>query len=166
MIRLLLTMLLALSVLSAHADEKGGMFSEGRSQFSLTVQNANAFEKNYFVVGGSASYFVVDGLGVGLSLEKWSGRGPSITKVAPFAQYFFLPESTVRPYTGVMYRHTTISDLPSINSVGARAGVSMASGPNTYLSAGVVYESYLDCQASIYRVCSNTYPDVSLTFGF
>lgn len=165
-IRLLLTMLLMLSALPALAAGVGGMFSEGRSLFSLVAGNAYAFEKRYFVVGGSLSYYVVDGLGVGLSLEKWSGSDPGITKVAPFVQYVFLPGYRVRPYVGALYRHTVISGLPSINSVGARGGVMIASGSNAFLSAGFAHESYLNCQVSVYRVCSETYPDIGLTFAF
>jgi len=164
--RLLLTMLLMVSALPVHAAGVGGMFGEGRSHFSLVAGNAYAFERSYFVIGGSASYYVIDGLGVGLSLEKWSGGGPGITKVAPFVQYVFLPGYKVRPYVGGLYRHTAISGLPGLNSVGARAGVMIASGSNAFLSAGFAHESYLDCKVSIYRVCSETYPDISLTFAF
>jgi len=29
-----------------------------------------------------------------------------------------------------------------------------------------VYESYLDCNKSIYRSCSETYPEISFTVAF
>jgi hypothetical protein len=164
--RLLLAVLLILSAFPAHAADVGGMFGEGRSQFSLMLGNGYAFDNSYFVIGASASYYLVDGLGVGLSLENWSGGGPGITKYTPFVQYVFFPASRVRPYVGGLYRHTAIAGLPGINSVGARAGVLMASGSNAFVSIGVVHELYLDCQDSIYRVCSETYPDFSLTFWF
>lgn len=164
--RLLLTMLLVLSALPVRAAGVGGMFEAGRSQFSLVAGNAYAFENSYLVIGGSASYYVADGLGVGLSLEKWSGGGPAITKYAPFVQYVFYQASVVQPSVGAFYRHTTIADLPDINSAGARAGVMMAMGTNAYMSVGFVHESYLDCQETIYRVCSETYPDIALIFGF
>lgn len=161
--RLLLVVLLILSALPVHA---AGMFEQGRSQFSLMAGNGYAYDNNYFVIGASASHYVVDGLGVGLSLENWSGGGPGITKYAPFVQYVFFRSSRVQPYVGGLYRHTAIAGLPGINSVGARAGVLMTSGSNAFVSIGVVHESYLDCQVSIYRVCSETYPDISLTFVF
>ena len=65
MSRLLLAMLL-LAVLPVRAAGVGGMFGEGRSQFSLVAGNAYAFDNSYFVIGGSASYYVADGLGAGL----------------------------------------------------------------------------------------------------
>lgn len=164
--RLLLVMLLVLPALPARAAGVGGMFGEGSTQFSLVAGNGYAFDNSYFVIGGSASYYVVDGAGLGLSLERWSGGGPGITKYTPFVQYVFYRVPAVQPYVGAFYRRTAITDLPDINSAGARAGVMIATGSNAFLSAGIVHESYLDCQTAIYRVCSETYPDITLTFGF
>jgi hypothetical protein len=159
-------MLLVLSVFPVRAVAEGGIFGQGSTQFSLMAGNAYAFDNNYFVIGASASYYVLDGLGVGLSLENWSGGGPGITKYAPFAQYVFYQASSVQPYVGGFYRHTAVSGLPGINSVGARAGIYIASGSHAYFSVGFVHESYLDCQETIYRTCSETYPDLGFTFGF
>ena len=142
------------------------MFGQGRTQFSLMAGNGYAYDKNYFVIGASVSHYVLNGLGVGLSLENWSGGGPGITKYAPFAQYVFYQASSVQPYVGGFYRHTAIGGLPGINSVGARAGIYIASGSNASVSVGLVHESYLDCQQTIYLTCSETYPDISLAFGF
>ena len=166
MTRLILAMLLLVSALPVRAAGVGGMFGEGRSQFSLEAGNAYAFDNSYLVIGGSASYYVADGVGVGFSLEKWSGGGPGITKYSPFVQYVFYRASAAQPYVGAFYRHTVIAGLPSLNSAGARAGVLIASGSNAFVSVGVVHESYLDCQASIYRVCSETHPDIALIFSF
>lgn len=159
-------MLLVLSAFPVCASGEGGMFGQGRTHFSLMAGNSYAFDNNYFVIGASASYYVLDGLGIGLAFENWSGSGPGITKYAPFVQYVFYQASTVQPYVGGFYRHTAIGGLPGINSVGARAGVYIASGSNVSVSAGLVHESYLDCNAAIYRACSETYPELSLTFGF
>jgi hypothetical protein len=164
--RLLLTLLLVLPAFPVSAAEEGGMFGQGRTHFSLVAGNGYAYDYNYVVFGVSATHYVINGLGVGLSFENWSGGGPGITKYAPFAQYVFYQSSEVQPYVGGFYRHTAIRGLPGIDSVGGRAGVYIASGPNAYVSAGLVHESYLDCQATVYRTCSVTYPDISLTFGF
>jgi hypothetical protein len=159
-------MLLVLSAFPVCAAAEGGMFGQGRTHFSLVGGNGYAFDNNYFVIGASASYYVLDGLGVGFSFEKWSGGNPHITKYAPFAQYVFYQASSMQPYFGGFYRHTTVDGLPDINSVGARAGINIASGSNAYVSAGIVYETYLDCQKTVYRSCRVSYPEVSLTFGF
>lgn len=60
--RLLLTMLLLLSALPACAAGVGGMFGQGRTQFSLMGGNGYAFGNNYFVIGASVSHYVLDGL--------------------------------------------------------------------------------------------------------
>lgn len=164
--RLLLTMLLLLFALPVCAVGESGMYREGRSQFSVMAGNAYAFNSNYFVFGASATHYVADGLGVGLSIENWSGGGPGITKYSPFVQYVFIRPYSVLPYVGTFYRHVSIGGLPGINSVGARAGIYMASGPNASVGAGFVHERYLDCQSAVYGACSSTYPDINLTFGF
>ena len=147
--KLLVTMLLGLSAFPVCAAAEGGMFGQGRTQFSLMVGNGYAFDNNYFVIGASVSHYVLDGLGVGLSFENWSGGGPGITKYAPFAQYVFYQTSSIQPYVG-----------------GERAGINVAAGSNAYISFGFVQEVYLDCQATVYRSCRETYPDLSFTFGF
>lgn len=163
--RLILAVLLLMGTMPAHAGV-GGAFSQGRAQFSLVAGNAYAFDYRYFVVGGNASYYLADGLGVGLSLENWSGDGPGINKYAPFAQYVFHQVPVLQPYLGVFYRHTDIEGLPGIRSSGGRVGVLWATGAHTYLSLGVVHETYQDCTETVYRVCSETNPDLTLIFSF
>jgi hypothetical protein len=165
--RLLVAMLLILSVFPVSAAAEGGMFGQGRAQFSLMAGNGYAFDNNYFVIGASAAYYVLDGLGVGLSFENWSGSGPGITKYAPFVQYvFYQSSSSIQPYIGAFYRHTAIDGLPGINSVGERAGINIAAGSNAYFSVGFVQEVYLNCDESVYSTCRETYPDLGITFGF
>jgi hypothetical protein len=164
--RLLLTMLLILTAFPASASDEAGMFGQGRTNFSLVAGNGYAFDSSYLVVGASATYYVLDGLGVGLSLENWSGADPGITKYAPFVQYVIYQASVVQPYLGGFYRHSSVSGQPSFESVGARAGFYIASGSNAYVSVGMVYESYLDCSNTVYSSCSSTYPEIGLTFAF
>lgn len=164
--KILLLLSLLLAALPVQAAGVGGMFGQGSTQFSLIAGNAYAFNHDYMVIGASASHYVLDGLGVGLSLESWSGGDPAINNVSPFAQYVFNRTSTLQPYIGGFYRHTSIAGLPGLNSVGERAGVYIISGTNSAVSVGLVHESYLDCHEAVYRNCSATYSDVSLTFIF
>ena len=166
MTRLSLSILLLVLAFPAHASRAGAMFGQGKTQYSVIGGNGYAFGNRYFVLGAGVSYYVLDGLGVGLSLENWSGSGPGITKYSPFVQYVFNQASAVKPYVGAFYRHTSIGGLPSINSAGERAGIYIASAPNAYINLGFVREVYLDCQQSIYRSCSETYPDLGFTFTF
>ena len=159
-------MLLLLSPMTASAADVAGIFEQGSAQFSLLAGSGYAFNKSYLVVGGGVGYYVADRVGVGLSYEHWSGSSPSINKISPSVQYVFPRLYSVQPYVGGFYRHSAISGLPSINSVGARAGVYFGAGPRSVIGAGLAYESYRNCQAAIYNSCSEAYPEISFIFGF
>ena len=164
--RLMLTVLLVSTALPASAAEVGAMFGQGRTHFTLVAGNGYAYDNSYLVIGASGTYYVLDGLGVGLSVESWSGADPGITNYSPFVQYVIYQASVVQPYLGGFYRHSSVSGQPSFDSVGARAGFYLSSGSNAYLGAGMVYESYLDCSTAVYSSCSSTYPEITLTFAF
>ena len=164
--RLVLTMLLVVTAFPANAAGGGAMFAEGRTHFSLMAGNGYAYNNSYLVIGASATYYVLDGVGVGLSLENWSGADPGITNYSPFVQYVIYQASVVQPYVGMFYRHSSVSGQPSFDSVGGRAGIYYSSGANAYLGIGMVYESYLDCTTAVYGSCSSTYPEITLVFGF
>lgn len=163
---LLLTILLLLPALPARAADVAEIFEQGSTQFSLLAGSGYAFNNNYLVIGAGVSYYVFDGVGVGLSYENWSGSSPSINKISPSVQYVFYRQHSVRPYVGGFYRHSVITGLPSINSVGARAGVYFAAGSRSVVGVGLAYEFYLNCQTAIYSSCSETYPEISFIFGF
>jgi hypothetical protein len=164
--KLLLPVLLLLFSLPVKAADAAGMFQQGSTQFSLHLGSGYAFDNNYLILGGGASYYVLDGVSVGLSYENWSGSSPAINKTSPFIQYVLNQNSSLHPYVGGFYRHANISGLPGINSVGARAGIYVTSGPSSVIGFGLAYESYMDCQTAIYRSCSESYPEISLIFGF
>jgi len=150
----------------AAAADVAGVFSQGRTHLAVVAGSGYAFDNTYFVLGVGASYYLVDGLSVGLNAESWSGSDPGISKLTPSLQYVFYQVPRVSPYVGVFYRRTYIDKLPNLDSTGGRAGVYVAAGRNAYIGAGVVYESYLDCDKTIYKSCSDTYPEFSITFAF
>jgi hypothetical protein len=150
----------------AGAQSVGGGFSKGRTHFGITAGTGYAFDESYFVLGLGASYFLMDGLSVGLGLEFWTGSDPKLTKITPSVQYVFYQVQTIKPYVGAFYRRTDIADRADLNSVGARAGAYIPAGRNAYLGLGAVYESYLDCNDGIYRKCDSTYAEISLSFAF
>jgi hypothetical protein len=142
-----------------------GAFSKGRTHFLITAGNGYAFDESYLVLGLGVSYYVIDGLSVGLSLESWTGSDPGMYKVTPSVQYVFY-QAPLKPYVGGFYRRAYVDGLPDINSAGARAGIYFTAGRNAYIGIGAVYESYLDCKKSVYRSCDDTYPEVSFTVAF
>jgi len=150
----------------ATAADVAGAFSKGRTHFFVTAGNGYAFDESYLVLGVGLSYYLIDGLNVGLSFESWSGSDPGMNKITPSVQYVFHQNQTLKPYVGGFYRRAYIDGLPDINSTGARAGVYFTAGRNAYIGIGAVYESYIDCNESVYRSCNDTYPEVSFTIAF
>lgn len=159
-------MLLSLSVLPARITYGAEIFGAGSTQFAVLAGSGSAFNNDYLILGGGVSYYVSDGVGVGLTYENWSGNSPRISQISPSIQYVFYREYSLRPYVGAFYRDTAIAEQSSINSVGGRAGVYLTSGPNSVFGVGLAYESYLNCQAAVFGSCSSTYPEISIIFGF
>ena len=168
--RALAAVLLALAALAfapvAGAQQVAGAFSQGRTHFVVTAGSGSAFDETYFVLGVGVSYYLIDGLSVGLNYENWSGGDPGIYKITPSVQYVFHQMQAVKPYAGAFWRRTSIDGLADLDSVGGRAGAYIAAGRNLYVGAGLVYESYLDCETSVYRSCSSTYGEVTFTVAF
>jgi hypothetical protein len=152
--------------LQATADAVGGNFSQGRANFAITGGTGYAFGDSYFVLGLGVNYYLFDGFAVGLSVESWSGSNPGLQKVTPSVQYVFPQIAHINPYVGAFYRRTFIDGLPDLDSVGGRAGVYIPAGRTAYVGIGAVYESYTDCNNTVYHSCSETYPEVSFTISF
>ena len=150
----------------AAAADVAGVFSQGRTHLAVVGGSGYAFDKSYLVLGVGASYYLADGLNIGLYAESWTGSDPSMYKLTPSVQYVFHQVPGVSPYVGVFYRRTYIDNLPNLDSAGGRAGVYIAAGGNAHVSGGVVYESYLDCNKAVYKSCSDTYPEIGITFAF
>jgi hypothetical protein len=150
----------------AAAQQAAGVFGKGRTHLFVTGGTGYAFDESYFVLGAGLTYYVIDGLALGLSFESWTGSDPRITKLTPSLQYVFYQLGAVKPYLGGFYRRTYIDGLPDLDSLGARAGIYIQAGRSAYLGIGGVYESYQDCTSSVYRKCESTYPEVSFTIAF
>lgn len=165
-LRLALALLACAFALPAAAQQAAGVFGQGRTHLFVTGGTGYAFDESYFVLGAGLTYYPLDGLGLGLSFESWTGSDPHITKLTPSVQYVFYQARAVKPYLGAFYRRTYIADRKDLNSIGARAGIYLRAGNTAYVGLGAVYESYEDCTASVYRKCESTYPEVSFTFAF
>jgi hypothetical protein len=161
---------LALCALAAPAAAQSASvasgFAKGRIHFLFTAGTGYAFDESYLVVGLGGNYYVIDGLNLGLQYEYWTGSDPKMSKLTPSIQYVFYQVPTVKPYIGAFYRRTYVDRLEDIDSAGARAGAYIQAGRNSYIGAGLVYESYLDCEERVYRKCDSTYGEISFTFAF
>ena len=149
----------------AAAQSVAGAFSKGRTHFVVTAGSGSAFDQSYLILGVGASYYLIDGLNVGLLVETWTGSNPSLYKVTPSIQYVF-HQVPLKPYIGGFYRRTYIEGREDIDSAGARAGIHFQASPSAYLGVGAVYETYLNCSESVYRSCDSFYPEVIFTLAF
>jgi hypothetical protein len=150
---------------AAQSATVGGAFSKGRVHFFVGGGPGQAFDDDYFVLSLGASYYLIDGLALGLSYETWTGGDPSMYKITPSVTYVF-QQPAIKPYVGGFYRRASIEDRPDLDSAGARAGVYIPMGRNAHIGLGAVYESYLDCNEDIFRSCDSTYGEVTFTFAF
>jgi hypothetical protein len=166
--RLALALVLIASASSAAAQSVGvgSAFSKGRIHVGATVSTGYAFDESYFVLGLGASYYLLDGLSVGVFVESWSGSDPGLIKYTASTQYVFYRMQTVKPYVGAFYRRTDIENLRDLDSAGARGGIYVQAAQNAYIGLGAVYEKYLDCEKGIYRTCDSTYAEVTFTLAF
>jgi len=165
-----LALALALAVLALPAAAQtvgvGSAFSKGRIHVGATVSTGYAFDESYLVLGLGASYYLLDGLSVGLFVESWSGSDPGLIKYTAATQYVFYRMQTVKPYVGAFYRRTDIENLRDLDSAGARGGIYVQASENAYIGLGAVYEKYLDCEKGTYRTCDSTYAEVTFTLAF
>lgn len=165
--RILFALLLAAGCAAqAQAAGVGGMFGRGALQIGVVAGGGTAFNTSYTILGAGVNYYVMDGLGVGLAYEHWSGAGPSISKITPSVQYVFYQLRVVKPYVGAFYRRVTVGGQPDYSSVGGRAGVYIAAGPHAAFGIGYAQEKALNCQRSIYSSCTSGYAEISAVASF
>lgn len=143
-----------------------GPFERGNLQGSVAVGTGTAFSQDYLVLGVGAGYYLLDGLMVGARVDGWFGNSPSIYQVTPEARYVINALPKLKPYVGAYYSRTFYEGLPDLNALGARVGAYIPLGGRVSLGAGVAYERVQNCDKSVYRDCSRTYPELSLMFSF
>ena len=131
--------LLLLASSSIYAE---GVFSVGSKNVGVTVGSDSSFGNSYTVVGANVNYFIIDNLSVGASYQAFLGGDPDINQVTvPVTYHLPLENTTYRPYLGAFYNHTFI-DKPykDYNIYGGRAGLSLQTTPNSFMSFGWVQE--------------------------
>jgi len=159
--RFLLAVGFSLFMAPAHATP----FKQGDIGVSLVVGSGQAFNDNYTIIGAGIGYYVADGLKLGIDGQTWTGGEVSINKYSPQIQYVMMRKEKLKPYVGIFYRKTTIEGFEDLDSTGGRAGFYLSGQGDHYISIGVVHENYLSCDETIYVSCSDTYPEIAITFS-
>ena len=148
------------------AAKAAGPFERGNLQGSVAVGTGTAFSQDYVILGIGAGYYVLDGLLLGARVDGWFGNRPSIYQVTPEVRYVINAVPKVKPYVGAYYSRTFYEDLPDLDALGARVGAYVPLGGRVFLGGGIAYEQLQNCDKSVYRDCSRTYPELSLMFSF
>ena len=144
-----------------------GPFCQGSLGLSIGVGSASGLDGNYLVLGAGVSYFIINGLALGLDGDVWLLEEPHIYTLTPQVEYvlYFVP--VVQPYVGAFYRHYFLADgFDDLNSVGARAGVYLGAGSGSYLGLGALYEKFVGCDSSVFSDCDSLYPELSIAISF
>lgn len=158
---------IALSALTTSAQEEdssysdAGPFSKGSIGVSVMVGSAYLGEKDYFIFGLGLSYFVVDGLSLGVDGSIWLFDDPTLGTITPNARYVLHMVPVIKPYVGGFWKRYLVEEFDDFSSVGGRVGAFLMPS-RSYIGIGAVYEHMLDCNEVILE-CDSWYPE--LTFG-
>lgn len=139
-----------------------GPFSKGSIGVSVMIGSAYFGDKDYFIFGLGLSYFVVDGLSLGVDGAIWLFDEPTLGSITPNARYVFHMVPVIKPYVGGFWKRTLIGDdIDDLSSVGGRVGAYIMPS-RSYIGLGAIYEHFYDCNDEILE-CDSWYPE--LTFG-
>jgi hypothetical protein len=111
-------------------------------------------------------YFVADGIEAGLNTETRFGNEPRITQKGPLIRIMVNTADALIPYAGIVPRRTFIENHQDSDSIGARVALFYAAGQNAFFGAGVIHETHLSFDRTVYSSCSKTYPELSIAFLF
>ena len=124
-----------------------------------------SYTENYYILGVSADYFVMENLALGLGYRGWFGGSPKIHQGTVPVTYYIPTNSKFRPYLGAFYRYTYINDdrFDSYSSAGGRAGLAILF-QNGYVGLGWIQEYRIDAE----NLSDDTsgYPEVVIGFSF
>ncbi len=149
-------------------------FAAGHKSVGITFGSGNVsysdgtfigtYVENYYVLGVSVDYYLLENLAAGLGYRGWFGGSPTIHQGTLPVTYYVPTNTKFRPYLGALYRYTYFdNDVENYSSVGARAGVAVLF-QNGYAGFGWIQEYRLD--AKDLRDDTSGYPEVVIGFTF
>lgn len=159
--------LMACVVLAWPGPAPAADFEKGTTNLSVSVGFGSAAGESYYSVGAGIGYWLVNGLGAGVSAETRQGLEPNLTKITPWLEYSFGLSPTVRPYVGAFYRHASVSGYDDYETWGYRGGLYFRAARNVWAYAGLVQEELIDCNGQPATVsCADTYSEAGVVFSF
>ena len=141
-----------------------GPFKKGKVRVGFFGGAGSTLSQTYFIIGGGVGYYLLNGLEAGVDVEGWILQSPTFWKVTPQIRYVLWQMNPIRPYAGVFWRQTYVSDdYADYSSWGGRAGIAYRNGGN-YLALGVVYEKFNDYTGI--GKDYNVYPEIGFWLSF
>lgn len=140
-------------------------FDRGRFGLTAGAGTTSAFGERYFAIAAGTSYYVLDGVGVGLGTQVQWGDGPTIFRTTPDLRYVAQPlvgRWPLIPYVGVFYTHWFVGErIADVDAVGTRGGLLYVSG-SVVLGLGLAYEHLV---STCTMDCSAVYPDITISIA-
>lgn len=139
-------------------------FSQGNKHVSFSLGSSNNFNKNYMVAGVNVNYFILDNLSLGSNYKGYFGASPSIHQITvPVTYHIPLENTTYKPYLGAFFNHTFLDrEFNDYNIYGGRAGFSIQTSINSFISLGWVQEF----GNSGDNIKNQGYPEISAGLSF
>jgi len=142
-------------------------FAQGRMGVSIYFGGGQTSTDSYYTAGAGFSYYLVNGLWLGIAGETRQGIDPVLYKASPEVGYVFPLSGPVRPYVGAFYRRVWVENYQDYDTFGGRAGVNVRMGQGAWFRVGGVYESLRDCaNTPVNLPCSDTYGEIGVLFSF
>jgi len=141
-------------------------FEKGNSSVGVVLGAGSSAGESYTVAGVSVDYFVLEGLSIGAGYRGWFGIDPTLNQLTVSSNYYLSVTKKFHPYVGGFIRETFVSGDEDYTSYGARGGLAITMSKNSYMSFGYVYEEYGSCTETIFRECSNSYPELVFSLSF
>ena len=151
---------------SSKKRRKPQPYEQGYMTLGFSGGTVRRLDDTQFVIGGSFGYFILDGLELSGGVEAYLFGEPTTWTVTPGIRYVIHQLSTVNPYLGAFYRYSFVGeyknygDLPDLQSIGARAGISIRTG-SAIINVGGVYERYIEANKNYYKDNYEIYPEIS-----
>jgi len=154
------------AAVSAAACVEAHAADQGSSSFGLTLAPWRQLDQTYTVLSGRIGHYFADDFEGSLGLEAWRGKDPSIYKVVPEIRYTMPLNPRARPYGALFVTRTFYDGLPDKNTFGARLGFAFTVNRGASLGVGIVTERISGCDSATYRKCSDTWPEIGLSFSY
>jgi hypothetical protein len=131
-----------------------------RWRVGFSLGSGESYGHSYVMFGGIVGYQVAYGFELSLDGQYWGGANPNLGRVAPGVNWY--APIPFRPYVGVYYARWFAGGLTGQDALGGRAGISLASSPNTAFGAGLAFERVLACSTR----CEAWWPELSIGLRF